>query len=51
MKKPVIVSDIHRISQIWKYEIENMGRQVVGYATKREDAPKLLDGIPVFDLR
>lgn len=50
MMEKVVISDIDRISQIWKYELECLGFQVIGYATKREKIPRLLDGVPVFDL-
>lgn len=48
--KYVAVSDIHEISRAWKYYLENKGNEynVVAYVTKRNDPPRILDGVPVL---
>lgn len=50
--KNVVISDIHEISRVWKYYLENKSNDynVIAYVTKRDNPPKIVDGIPVLNI-
>ena len=50
--KNVAISDIHDISRIWKYNLENKSSEhnIIAYVTQRDHPPKMLDGIPVLNM-